>query len=174
MRLRPLAFWLVTPAALGLLQPDPARAAGPVPGNPLPLVRDAALTDEGALAGAVVDRQGQPIPGVEVLLLHAGNVVADTITAGDGRFRIARVPGGMYEVSAASGAGIYRVWQHHAAPPNAVGSVVVVGGDDAVRGQSPRTGFFRSDAFLISATVVGAVAIPIVILTARRDQPPGS
>jgi type IV secretory pathway protease TraF len=122
----------------------------------------------------VVDRQGRPLPGVEVLLLQAGNPAARTVTAADGRFQVRRLSSGIYEISAAGGAGIYRIWQRGAAPPNAVGSALIVAGPDAVRGQSPRTGFFRSDAFLISAAVVGAVAIPIFISAARRESPPGS
>ncbi len=96
------------------------------------------------------------------------------ITADDGRFRIPRMTGGVYEASAAGGVGIYRVWQRGAAPPGAVAAMVVVCGGEAVRGQSPRTGFFRSDAFLVSAAVLGAIAIPIFISVSSRDQAPGS
>ena len=170
MRFSSLAFWLVTPATLGLMLPDFVRAAD---GTVLP-IRDVALSDDSALAGTVIDCRGQPIPGVPVLLLQAGKVAARTVTSADGRLRIANLPGGLYEVSAAGGSELYRVWQRTAAPPRAAAAIVIVAGDEAIRGQSPRTGFFRSDAFLISAAVIGAVLIPIFISAARRESPPGS
>jgi hypothetical protein len=174
MRFPSLAFWLVTPATLGLLAPDPVRAASPTADRTVPPVRDVALGDDSALAGIVSDLGGQPLPGVKVLLLQAGNPTARTTTSADGRFRFVHLKGGIYEIAAAGGGGVYRAWTRGTAPPGAAGSILVVAGSDAARGQSPRTGFFRSDAFLISAAVLGAIAVPIVILAARREQPPAS
>ena len=43
-----------------------------------------------------------------------------------------------------------------------------------VRGQNPFPDFVRSDAFLMTAVVVAAIAIPIAIHNFRNDHPSGS
>jgi hypothetical protein len=135
-------------------------------------IHDVALGEDSTLAGEVADLGGQPLPDVDVLVLQAGNSAAHVRTAADGRFHLAPLKGGVYEVSGGGGGGIYRVWSRGSAPPGAAGSIHIVAG--AVRGQGPRTGFLHSDAFLIGAAVLGAVSIPIVILAARRENPPAS
>jgi hypothetical protein len=172
MRYPPLAFWLVVPATLGLLPPRALLAAEWAPA--LAAVRDVALGTDAALCGTVIDRQGQPCAYVDVLLMRADRSTMQARSAADGRFRFAPLPGGVYTLSAAGGSLVCRVWAQNAAPPGAASSALVVGGGDVARGQSPRTGFFKSDAFLITAAVLGAVAIPIFISAAGREQPPAS
>ncbi len=159
---------------VGSVAAGAAGAAGPAAGRTATPVRDVALGDDSALAGLVSDPRGRPLPGLEVLVMQSGHPAARTTTSADGRFRFIHLKGGIYEITVAGSGGIYRVWSREAAPPGAAGSILVVADGDAVRGQSPRTGFFRSDAFLISAAVLGAVAVPIVILAARRETPPAS
>ncbi len=172
MRFRSLASWLVAPATLGLLPPP--CAAAETPGSAPPPVRDVALADDGLLYGAVVDPQGHGLAKTEVLLAQPGGASVRVLTADDGRFAVARLPGGVYEASAAGRSGVVRVWQRTSAPPGARSTVVIVAGGETIRGQAPRTGFMKSDAFLISAAIVGAVAIPVFISVSAQDLPPGS
>ena len=91
-----------------------------------------------------------------------------------GRFRVAGLRGGMYRLMAGNRALAVRVWARTTAPPGARQLAVVNVGDTTIRGQTPIPDYFRSDAFLIAAVVVGAIAIPIAIHNFRNDHPDGS
>jgi carboxypeptidase family protein len=61
-----------------------------------------ALAQGGEITGRVLDAQGQPLKGVEVTLLHAGDKNPRKITSDDqGAFRFGELPSGVYSVAAA-------------------------------------------------------------------------
>jgi outer membrane cobalamin receptor len=57
------------------------------------------LNATGSVAGSVSDPDGRPVAGAEVLLTSAATVVVRTRTDGTGRFAIANLPAGRYEVT---------------------------------------------------------------------------
>src|SRR5580658_3585083 len=53
----------------------------------------------GVLQGVLLDENGRPVPGVDVKLVAAGQVAApETISEGDGVFRLREVPSGTYDL----------------------------------------------------------------------------
>ncbi len=89
-----------------------ARATARVPGR---------FGDRTGILAQVGERVDRPVPGVSILLLDTdtGRVIARAVSAGDGRFRFARVPAGRYEVRFAG------PWRHAA---DSAGYLQVLGG----------------------------------------------
>src|SRR5438045_1156064 len=59
-----------------------------------------AQTALGSLRGSVLDQQGGTLPGVAVTARHvATNTVQTTVTAAEGRYLLANLPPGAYEVT---------------------------------------------------------------------------
>jgi Ca-activated chloride channel family protein len=71
--------------------PQPVGGAGPWP----------SAEGQGALHGRLDDREGAPLPGVNVVLEDDGGFVTAGSTRSDGRFAIENVPAGRYRVSLA-------------------------------------------------------------------------
>jgi hypothetical protein len=96
---------------------------------------DVALASQGVLLGQVVDGQGHPLAAVPVTIAQAGRPLAVAPTDPQGYFAFRGVQGGMYELNAAQGSGSYRAWVGETAPPQAQRGVLIVAGQDLVRGQ---------------------------------------
>jgi hypothetical protein len=126
------------------------------------------------LQGTVVDNQGGPATGVRVSLSTAGLGPIHILTDDEGSFRATGLRGGMYQIAVGERVVVYRVWTPAAAPPGARHSVTLVIDSNTTRGQNPFPDFVRSDAFLITAVIVTAIAIPIAIHNFRNDHPSGS
>ena len=173
MRLAKFGYWLSLLAVEGILIPTPISAAEIV-AQAAPQATDVTLDVEGSLAGRVVASQGQAVPGARVALsaLEAPRVYV--VTDREGRFRIAGLRGGVYQLAVGERASAFRVWTVAAAPPGAQSSAVLVIDQSMVRGQNPFPDFVRSDAFLITTVVLAAIAIPIAIHNFRNDHPSGS
>lgn len=100
------------------------------------VIRDVALTKEGAFAGRVVDEQGQAMDGVVVKLRRRGDEKpTETTTDDEGRFRFANLKGGVYLVQTPQSEKWYRMWSADAAPAQASKTVVMTGGAAVMRGQ---------------------------------------
>jgi Carboxypeptidase regulatory-like domain len=136
-------------AALGLMLPagvtfaadttwSGARApAAAVPARQAPVVVDVSLANGGVLTGQVVDAQGQPLAGTPVAVRSAQGMVTWGTTDRGGRFQLAGLGGGLYEVSAAQRSGAFRLWANNSSPPSAVKQVMLVAGEPVARGQHP-------------------------------------
>jgi hypothetical protein len=129
-------------AGFGLLLPQVAPAAqlAPVPtavqtDRQATTVADVALLEGGILEGQVVDAAGTPVAATTVSLREAGHELATAQTEAQGHFSIRGLRGGTYEVSAAGGSGVYRLWAPNSAPPAANSGVLIVSGEQVARGQ---------------------------------------
>jgi hypothetical protein len=125
---------VVVLACVGMLMPRAAWAAGQLPAGDDQKVIDVALDAGGLLQGQVVDPDSVATAACEVVLLRNGQEVARTTTDREGRFCVSGLRGGVYEVLAGGGGGVYRLWAPRTAPPSANSSALVVAGD-VVRGQ---------------------------------------
>ena len=136
MRLRQFfCGMLVASASLGLILPPSAFAAPTQLARPASsAVRDVALHDGGSLTGQVLDAAGTPVAGTAVAVIDQGRAVASTQTGADGRFAIAGVKAGVYEVATSNGVTVCRLWAPRTAPPAAQSDALVVHGDTVVRG----------------------------------------
>ena len=109
--------------ALGLTLPGGARAAEGSPqakaARPLPAtgIEDVALMAGGCLQGRVVDRTGAAVVNAAVSLQFAGSdATLETKTDVQGRFVIAELVGGPYQICAAGGGGLFRLWAENSGP----------------------------------------------------------
>ena len=173
MRLAKFGYCLSLLAVEGILLPAPIQAAETVV-QAAPLAIDVMLDAEGSLAGTVVGTGGQAAAGARVSLSAAGVARINVVTDNEGRFRVAGLRGGIYQIAAGERAVAFRVWTPAAAPPGAQSSVMLVIDSGTARGQTPLPDFVRSDAFLITAVVLAAIAIPNAIHNFRNDHPSGS
>jgi len=133
---------VVAAASLGLFVPQMACAANPgsaplggtpVMGQAAP-VQDVALQPDGILRGQVLDGQGRPVANGTVVVAQQGKLVTRTLTDEQGRFAVAGLRGGLYQVVTAQGGGVYRVWTAEAAPPVAKNAALIVNDETIVRG----------------------------------------
>ena len=164
---------VLTFACLGLLLPDGSlRAATPSKPQAVsfsPVVQDVVLSADRSLTGIVVDVDGRPRAGVNVLVETSGKATRHAVTDSQGRFSVSELRGGMVQIATAQGAALCRVWSPGTAPPTAHGRAILVEMPDVVRGQ-----FYGPNSQLLSNPwVLAAIlttAITITALVADRDS----
>ena len=165
---------LVALASAGMLLPPSIASAdepaiAPAKVNAALAIEDVALGEGQSLHGMLLSEDGKSVGGAEVTISQLGKEVARTTTDETGRFGLQGLRGGLHLVRAGQGAGLYRFWAEGTAPPNAHPSVKMVD-QVTVRGQRPFKEFFTSNAVILTAIVVAAVAIPIAVHDARNDR----
>jgi len=174
MRLSRLLAWAcVVLATVGLILPAPlAQGAQPFAGTLSngTSAGDIELDRDGMLHGVVVNVQGVPVAGMSVLVRNAAGEVTAVETDAMGRFSVA-VPGGTCRLSTGGFTREFRTWVAGTAPPRSRQIAAMVVGGDVVRGQMPMGDFFRSDAFLLTALVSAAIAIPIAVHNSKSRAP---
>jgi hypothetical protein len=164
---------LITLASFGLLLPShvvagaPTATSVPAPKTEAPAsphVIDVSLQSGGVLRGVVVDPQGALLEKTQVTVWQKEQQVASTQTDAQGRFAVNSLRGGVYQITASGGQGMYRVWAANTAPPVAQPGAMVVAGQDLVRGQasSPVLRFF-TNPWVLAGLVGAAIAIPIAL-----------
>jgi len=163
-------------AVLGLVVPQPILAADSAQASP---VTDVALRDGGVLIGQVVYQQGAALAGVPVSIRSADRELAVAKSRTDGYFAFKGLRGGVYQLVAAKGHGVYRVWAPGTAPPAAQQGALVISGDPVVRGQAPG-GYnptadglktFLVNPLVIAGVISAAVAIPVAIHNTQHKPP---
>ena len=154
---------VVALTCLGLLNAQLVCAAGPAVGKVV--VRDVALQSSGVLHGQLLDAQGAPQAGAEVTAIQAGKTVAVARTDRAGRFLLADLSGGVYELRAPAASGVYRLWAPRTAPPAAQDGVLLVSSNDVVRGfGGPGEGWgFLANPLVLAGIVAAAIAIPLAL-----------
>jgi len=166
---------LVGLAVMGLCLPQSVLAA---PANTeLKVVIDVALMDGGKLLGHVVDLQGVSMKNVAVSLRYQGQEVRTTRTDQQGRFLIHGLHGGVYEIVAGNGRGVFRLWSAATAPPLSARGVLIVSGNNTVRSQGAESilpgGFgSMSSTLVITGVVATAAAVPVAINNTKRPSSP--
>ncbi len=135
-------------------------------------VIDVALADGGVLMGQVVDTQGVAKANVPVKLTAGEKELAVGKTDANGYFAFRGLRGGMYQLTAAEGTGMYRLWAPRTAPPSAQRGALVVAGQDLARGQlGARMRAWLSNPWVVGGIVATAVAVPVAIHNADDNTP---
>lgn len=98
-----------------------------------PVIRDIALTSDGAFQGQFIGQDGQPVSAAAVVIRANGDAVANSVTDVEGRFEVAGLQPGVYEVSVGSTTETIRVWSNESAPPTAATAALM--SQDVVRAQ---------------------------------------
>jgi hypothetical protein len=98
-------------------------------------------------------------------VIDQGRAVASTQTGVDGRFAIAGVKAGVYEVATSQGVTVCRLWAPRTAPPAAQSDALVVHGGSVVRGAQGGGGVigFLSNPWVLGGIVAAAIAIPLAL-----------
>ncbi|MCG8450893.1 MAG: carboxypeptidase-like regulatory domain-containing protein [Pirellulales bacterium] len=117
-------------SCLGMLIAPMAQAA------PVAAPRDVALQNGGVLVGLIVDAQGVPVAKSPVSVRLAGKEAARGVTDQAGRFAVANLKGGVYELTTAGHVGVYRLWAPRTAPPASQQGLMLVSQPDLVRAQN--------------------------------------
>lgn len=167
---------LVAAASVSMMVPQFSYAASA--GQPARFVsanvRDVALRDGGYLTGQVLDAAGAPVAATPVAVVDQGRVVATALTGEDGRFTIAGVKAGVYQVATDKGVTVCRLWAPGTAPPAAISDALVVNGDTVVRGAGCGGAGcggagcggvigFLSNPWVMAGIVAAAIAIPLAL-----------
>jgi hypothetical protein len=126
-----LGHVLVWCAAFGVIVPLAPLSAVAADANSV--VRDVALTAEGAFQGQFIGQDGLPVSAAAVVVRSEGEAVAESMTDVEGRFEIAGLQPGVYDVSVGSTTETIRVWSNEAAPPTAATGALMA--QDVVRAQ---------------------------------------
>ncbi|MEN6458615.1 MAG: carboxypeptidase-like regulatory domain-containing protein [Thermoguttaceae bacterium] len=156
---------MVSLAALGMCLPQVTLASGQAAA---PAVVDIALADGGVLQGQVVDLQGGHVANVPVSVKAADREVAQAVTTADGRFSVQGLRGGVYQVAAGEGQGVYRLWSSNTAPPSAQKGAVVY-----TQNAQPRSGLkmFLTNPIVIAGIVATAIAVPVALANSGSSSP---
>jgi hypothetical protein len=166
-------------AVIGFCLPQPLWAA--VQTDHAPTATDVALhrgPQGNVLTGRVLDQQGAPQPGTSVALLARGQKLQETMTDRNGSFTFANLRGGVYQVVSTGAVGVYRVWMPGTAPPSAQPTVMIIAGEDLVRGQChpirqgcAQARFWLSHPAVVAGLVGTAVVVPVLLLNCDDDGP---
>jgi len=160
-------------AVLGFCMPAPVFAA-PLPAAPRPAVVDVGLIEGGILLGQVVDAQGVGLAEVAVSVQSQGKQVAAARTDAGGRFAVASLPAGVYQIAAANAQATYRLWASGIAPPSAGRTAMIVAGNHTVRGQydNGRLKECLTNPWVVAGLVATAVAVPVALANADKPGTP--
>lgn len=119
------AIMMVAPPHL-LLAEEPAAKQ---------LAADIMLDGNGTLHGSVVDPQGKPLDGANIVISQGQQEVKRTASNKTGQFQVAGLRNGVYTLDVAGTSQRVRLWTAAVAPPQARTATTVVIGEPAMRGQ---------------------------------------
>ena len=145
---------------------------------------DVALSVDGTLSGVVIDTKNQPRGETTVEVRRGRRVVARTRTDSRGRYSVANLPGGLYQVRVDGTETLIRAWAAGTAPRSATGPLQVVADAPIARGQdkeapptdaveSSSNGLFGGSSMstgLTTALIVGGVVGAIFIIDELDDD----
>lgn len=157
---------MISLAALGVCLPELALAASPPTS---PAVVDVAMADGGVLHGQVVDLQGAATTGVPVSVKAQNQEVIRTTTAKDGHFTVQGLRGGVYQVAAGEGQGVYRLWTANAAPPSAQKNAIVFTQNGSMGGGGLK--MLLTNPIVIAGVVATAIAVPVALANSNPSSP---
>jgi hypothetical protein len=177
MTFRSLQTILAGIACVGVVCPPSAMA-----GEPQSVAKDVELRSGGVLVGQVMDQQGAAKAGTVVSIWQAEREVVSTQTDANGIFAAQGLRGGVYQVLTPEGQALCRFWAPETAPPAATDAVVLVTGQELVRGQwaAPTTmgasyggrwlDWVRSHPYITAGIVAAAIAVPIAVAATDDDD----
>ncbi len=126
---------------------------------------DVALGSNGSLNGQLVDDAGNGVPGRAIEATAAGEQTpaAQTVTDNSGRFRLAGLRGGVYQVASADTTQLARLWAANTAPPAAGGEMMMVAGRSTVRSQGTLGGSMGNLGAWTNLGMIGVSATAVTL-----------
>jgi hypothetical protein len=157
-------------ATLGMCLPQVVLAQTPTATTPpTPAVVDIAMADGGVLHGQVVDLQNRSVASVPVFVRAQNQDIARTTTTSDGRFSVQGLRGGVYQVAAGQGQGVYRLWTANGAPPSAQNNAIVYTQNGGGGGGTLK--MLLANPIVIAGLVATAIAVPIALANSHSASP---
>lgn len=160
---------------LGAYAEDAAALVRPNVAAPL-AIRDIKLDHQGTLRGQVLSTEGAPLAKASVALSQLQKVVGETATDQEGRFELAGLRGGTYELRTQGTSTWVRLWSHDGAPPAAINAALLVADRPTVRGQIN----YMNNNMLLRPEAIGTLMIPaavaggVIALKQHHEQDKGS
>jgi hypothetical protein len=167
---------LVVPGRLEAAPPTPHNIAHPLPASladAVPLAVDVALAKGGTLVGQACDASAVPVAGRTVIVSQQGREVARTYTDSRGRFALANLAGGVYEVRCDGGAALCRLWAPLTAPPAAQPTLLLTVGGELALGQCGRGSILKGPLPWIVG-IAAAIAVPTALALNLKKASPAS
>jgi hypothetical protein len=163
-RFRAVRVAVVWMTVLSTVVPRVAFSAQPAAA---PVIVDVRLQDGNVLLGQVVDRNGAPLENTPVALQTNDQTLAQGMTGAEGKFQVAGLKPGVYQLVSAEGGQVVRVWTAQTAPQSAQPRALVTSGDGVVRGQWARPWV----PWVLAGGIAAAIAVPIAIAANDKDNP---
>lgn len=153
---------VVTLAALGMVMPQgQVAAATGLQGIKSVKTVEASVIDvslsNGAMVGRVVDHTGAALASKEVVVRQGKNEISKVKTDSTGTFAVSNLKGGLYEVTAGTSTGTFRVWTESAAPSSAAEQALLVVGENGTRGGNGFGGIMGNGQLVLTAGIIAAV-----------------
>ena len=133
-----------------------------------PVTRDVTLGPDSELRGQLVDKNGVRLPNRIVVAVHADKSSLQSVSDANGQFHFPRAKPGMYQVASQQSYQLCRCWAANTAPPAASKQLLMVEGDQTIRGQRP-IGELLSGPVLIGLIIAAAIIIPIAVHNAQKS-----
>lgn len=153
----------------GVLAPLPSTVPASLSAKAIPAPKDVALGVLGELRGQLLDAQGRVRANEFVMVQRPGQAPIRVQTDDQGRFVVAGLSGGAYQVFAKESAITCRCWTAQTAPPVARQELLVVTGEGVQRAQRPFGDLLFSTPVLVGLVIAAAVAIPIAVHNSQDD-----
>lgn len=165
---------VVTLAALGMVMPQgQVAAASGLKSIKAVKTVEASVADvslsNGALVGRVVDHTGAALASKEVVVRQGKNEVAKVKTDKAGTFAVSNLKGGLYEVTAGTSTGTFRVWTESAAPSSSAEQALLVVGENGTRGGNGFGGIMGDGTLILTAGVITAVILSGIAIGKLND-----
>lgn len=159
---------VVTLAALGMVMPQGQvqAATGLKTIKAVKTVEVSAVDvamSNGSLVGRVVDHTGTAMASKEVVVRQGQNEISKVKTDSNGVFAVSNLKGGLYEVTAGTSTGTFRVWTESAAPQSAAEQAMLVVGESATRGNG-FGGLMGDGTLILTAAVIATLIISGIAL----------
>ena len=101
-----------------------------------PVVRDVQLRAEGNLTARIVNLQGHPVTGEQVLVIFQGKNIATVVSDDDGLVAVRGLRPGLHAIVTSTSTTACRFWNADSAPPSAAPLPAIVSDEEIIRGQA--------------------------------------
>lgn len=158
------------------IAPAPIAVATPIPPtSTTPAIKaksvDIQLTADRAIVGQLVNQNGVAIASAPVEIWKKGQLVQTTMTGDDGRYRLANLIGGSYEINFGDRIQPARCWTSGTAPPKSIASLRTIADEQVVRAQQRRGAVCGVvNPWIIAGVAVAAIVIPVALHNNREDR----
>lgn len=138
------------------------------PGTTRVQTHDVTLGATNELQGTLVDKSGARLANRIVIAVHSDKSALQSVSDANGHFRFQQAKPGTYQLASQGSYQVCRCWAANTAPPAASPGLLLVEGDQTLRGQRP-IGELLSGPVLIGLIIAAAIIIPIAVHNSKKS-----